>query len=207
MDKLHVSFRNQSCNNGPTAKRAFQDHRVLEEIVHAPAFVVVGIKTLFETFNSGHFIRVDRLTAFCQAWLRQFHASGYSWNQLSPTCHMVLHHSPAIVAYIQSFDVTVKSTSEEGAESANKTFRHNRDHHSPQCGYEKQLKSIMVRSHNIASPQIQRLLPPPVQSFQPFSLAVEALIDRSRRPLLSPPPLPSASGDGDPMDVDDSPPF
>ena len=109
------------------------------------------------------------------------------------------------MAYIQSFDVTVKSTSEEGAESANKTFRHNRDHHSPQCGYEKQLKSIMVRSHNIASPQIQSLLPPPpVKKFQPFSLAVEALIDRSRRPLLVPPEPPQPSASGEPMDVDSS---
>ena len=202
MDKLHVSFRNQCCNNGPTVKRAFQDHQLLAEIVHAPAFVVVGLKTLFETFNSGEFIHVDRLAHFCKALLRQFHASDYSWNQLSPTCHMVLHHSPAIVAYIQGFGVTVASTSEEGAESANKTFRHNRDHHSPQCGYGKQLLSILVRSHNIASPQIQSLMPPPVKKFQPFSLAVEALIDRSRQPLLSPPPHPSASGDGEPMDVD-----
>ena len=202
MDKLHVAFRNQSCNNGPTVKRAFQDHQLLAEIVHAPSFVVVGLKTMFETFNSGHFIRVDRLESFCKAWLRQFHASDYKWNQLSPSVHLLFHHSPAIVAYIQSFDVTVKSTSEEGAESANKTFRHNRDHHSPQCGYEKQMKSIMVRSHNIASPQIQRLLPPPVKSFQPFSLAVEALIDRSRRPLLAPPEPPQPSASGEPMDVD-----
>ena len=202
MDKLHVSFKNQCINNGPTVKRAFQDPLLLAEIVHAPPFVVVGIKTLFETFNSGEFIHVDRLESFCKAWLRKFHASHYSWNQMAPSVHLIFHHGPAIVAYIQSKNVTVASTSEEGSEAANKTFRHNRDHHSPQCGYGKQMKSIMVRSHNIASPQIQRLLPPPVKSFQPFSLAVEALIDRSRRPLLAPPEPPQPSASGEPMDVD-----
>ena len=207
MDKLHVSYRNQQSNNGPTVKRAFQDHQLLSEIVNAPAFVVVGLKTLFEAFNSGYFIHVDRLQYFCKGWLRKFHASQYQWNQMSPTVHLLWHHSPAIVAYIQSKNVTVASTSEEGAESSNKTFRHNRDHHSPQCGYEEQLKSIVVRSHNVASPQIQRLLPPPppIKPFKVFSLGVEALIDRSRQPLLFPPtpPEPSANGDGEPMEVDD----
>ena len=207
MDKLHFSYSNQQSNNGPTVKRAFKDHQLLAEIVNCPTFVVVGLKTMFETFNSGHFIHVDRLESFCKAWIQKFHADDYQWNVMAPSVHMIWHHSPAIVAYIQSKNVTVASTSEEGAEAANKTFRHNRAHHSPQCGYEKQLKSIVVRSHNIASPQIQRLLPPPViKSFKPFSLAVEALIDRSRQPLLLPPtptPEPSASGDGEPMEVDD----
>ena len=46
-------------NNGPTVKRAFHDPLLLAEIVHAPDFVVVGLKTLFETFNSGEFIRIE----------------------------------------------------------------------------------------------------------------------------------------------------
>ena len=206
MGKLHASFRNQAFNNGPTTKRAFQDHQLLAEIVHAPPFVVVGLKTLFEAFNSGYFIHVDRLENFCKFWLRKFHTSEYQWNQMSPTVHLLWHHSPAIVAYIQSKNVTVASTSEEGAESSNKTFRHNRDHHSPQCGYDKQLKSIVVRSHNIASPQVQSLLPPPVKSSQPFRLGVEALIDRSRRPLIAPPTPPEPSASGDAMEVDEDKP-
>ena len=205
MDKLHVSYRIQQSNNGPTVKRAFQDHQLLAEIVNCPTFVVVGLKTMFEAFNSGHFIHVDRLKSFCKAWLSKFHSNDYQWNVMAPSVHLIWHHSPAIVEYIQSKNVTVASTSEEGAEAANKTFRYNRDHHSPQCGYEKQLKSIVVRSHNIASPQIQSLLPPPVKPFKVFSLGVEALIDRSRQPLLFPPtpPEPSANGDGEPMEVDD----
>ena len=84
MGKLHVSFRNQAFNNGPTTKRAFQDHQLLAEIVHAPPFVVVGLKTLFEAFNSGYFIHVERLEYFCKSWLRKFHTSEYQWNQMSP---------------------------------------------------------------------------------------------------------------------------
>ena len=199
-------------NNGPIVKRAFHDPLLLAEIVHAPDFIVVGLKTLFEAFNSGEFILIDKLEEFCKQWIDEFHDSPYKWNQLSPTVHMLMYHSPKIVAYVQSFHVPISSCSEEGAEGANKTFRHDRAHHSRQSGYENQLTDLMHISHNRSSVQVQRLLPfPPCQPRKVFSPAVEALLDHSR-PILDPPPefqdppspLAQPSASGEPMDVDSS---
>ena len=64
----------------------------------------------------------------------------------------------------------------------------------------------MVRSHNIASPQVQRFLPQPVEKTKLFSLAAEVLIDRSRRPLFAPPTPPEPSASGDAMEVDEDKP-
>ena len=123
-----------------------------------------------------------------------------------------MYHSPKIVAYVQSFHVPISSCSEEGAEGANKTFRHDRAHHSRQSGYENQLTDLINISHNRASVQVQRLLPfPPCQPGKVFSPAVEALLDHSR-PILDPPPefqdppspLAQPSASGEPMDVDSS---
>ena len=205
MDELRVGGR---MDTGPNVKRAFHDPLLLAEIVHAPDFVVVSLKILFETYNSGHFILVDKLEEFCQKSIDEFHDSPYRWNQMSPTVHMLWYHSPKMVAHIQSFNVTVSSVSEEGAEGANKTFREDRAHHSRQSGYENQLKDLINISHNRASVQVQRLLPfPPLQPPKVFRPEVEALLDRSR-PILDPPPSPptspqpSASGDIA-MEVDD----
>ena len=191
-------------NNGPTVKRAFEDPILLSEIVHCPEFLVVRLKTLFETFNSQEFIKIDKLEEFCQKWIDDFHDTHYSWNQLNPTVHMIMYHSPKIVAYIQSFHVTVGVCSEEGAEGANKTYRHDRAHHSRQSGYENQLTDLMNISHNRASVQVQRLLPfPPLQPPKVFRPEVEALLDRDKPILSPPPPPPQPSASGEPMEVDD----
>jgi len=197
MDGLVVTPTN---NNGPTAKEAFKDPILLANILYCPQFIPVRTKILFEAFNSGFFLRIPELRAFCHDFIEEFFRSGYQWNQFSPTVHTIWVHGPAIVAFLQSFGITVASTTEEGGEGKNKTFRHDRAHHSRQTGYEEQLTDIITRSHNIASVQIQRLLPPPPpKPVKTFSPEVEALLDRSRV-VLEPPPLPSENGE--PMETD-----
>lgn len=199
MDGLIVTPTN---NNGPTAKRAFEDEILLAEILHAPEFVTVRTKILFEALKSGFFLLIPELTRFCEEFREEFFRSDYKWHQFSPTVHMLWIHCPVIVAFIQSFGVTVADCNEEGGEAKNKTFRHDRAHHSRQTGYEDQLTDIITRSHNIASPQIQRLLPPSPKVAKTFRPEVEALLDRSRPVLQPPPPPQEPSESGEPMEVD-----
>ena len=120
MDRLVIG----KMNDGPTTKRAFRNIPVLADILHVPMFVPVFFKTLFGAFNSGLFIQIDALETFCQNFIREFSESEYKWNMFSPTVHDLAWHSPKIVAFIQSHNITVKDSSEEGAEGDNKTFRY-----------------------------------------------------------------------------------
>ena len=139
-----------------------------------PYEMVEDLKVLIEVLDSGLPIDPEKLRAFCQKWLDSFHSSGLTWHWLSPTMHLLMHHSADIVAV---FPVPPGLMNEEGSEANVKYFRHFRSHHASKHG-SKNLEQCFLRQQHISDPVIQGLLwkKPPAHQKNPLSSKAKDLL-------------------------------
>lgn len=84
-----------------------------------------------------------------------FHLSDLSWNWLSPTVHMLLHHG---VDIIRNTPVAPGLLSEEPSEHSNKKIREIKAHHACKYSIEANLKDIFNRTAYCSDPVISNYL-------------------------------------------------
>ena len=90
-------------NTGNTSRRAFQNPEKFAKILDGDETIVQIIRNLakvLNAINSKSEIDPDKLEALCQTTLDLIYESKWSWNWLSHSVHVLLHHSPQIVRYL-----------------------------------------------------------------------------------------------------------
>ena len=107
-------------NDGNTARAAFEKFDIFAEIVGVDADLVRDLNYLIMAVNSTSTLDPDEFDALAANWLDRFHASDISWNILSPSVHLLLHHGGDMIRY---FKAPIGLFSEEGPEANNKIIR------------------------------------------------------------------------------------
>ena len=160
LSKMASGSNQVTSNNGPTAKKCFEDPELMADVFKLPVWMIRGIKNHIRALTCMEEIDSEVFYAEAQEWLDKFHGSPWSWNTLTPTLHVLFWHAHKM---IELFPVPIGLLSEEGSEGTNKVFRIDRLHHTRQTGgkrgVEIQLMDIMKRSHQRANLKILRLTP------------------------------------------------
>ena len=133
------------------ARKAFQNPEILSEITGVPLELVEGLAVMLELAKSTIPVCPEKYEFLANSWLDQFHSSAISWNWLSPSIHVLMHHGSQI---IRALPCAPGLFSEEGTEHNNKKVRHNREHHARQSSLEYNLTDVFKRSSRISSPVI-----------------------------------------------------
>ena len=175
-------------NNGPTAKKAFEDPELMADVFKLPSWMIWGIKNHIRALTCMEEIDPNMHYAMGQEWLDKFHGSEWSWNTLTPTVHTLFWHTHEM---IKLFPVPIGLLSEEGSEGTNKTFRHDRLHHCRQTGGPKgveiQLTDLLKRSLQRSNLKVLRLTPVPERPVRSLD-HISHYLAKPRTPL-QPPPL------------------
>ena len=174
-------------NNGPTAKKAFEDPELMADVFKLPSWMIWGIKNHIRALTCMEEIDPNMHYAMGQEWLDKFHKSEWKWNTLTPSVHNLFWHTHKM---IELFPVPIGLLSEDGSEGTNKTFRHDRLHHCRQTGgvkgVEIQLTDLLKRSLQRSNLKVLRLTPVPERPHHSLEHISHYL---AKRTPLQPPPL------------------
>ena len=107
-------------NDGNTAREAFEKFEIFAQILGVDVDLVRDLHYLIMAVNSTMPLDADEFDADAASWLDRFHNSGISWNILSPSVHLLLHHGGDFIRY---FKAPMGLFSEEGPEANNKIIR------------------------------------------------------------------------------------
>ena len=114
--KLHIRIDmprdsgHGTTNDGNTARKFFENPKIVSKILNVPEDLVRGIAKIWTTLKSGHMIDPEDFGKQCDDWVKKYKASHISWYKLSPSVHKVVKHGKAIIEY---FPVPVAWLSEE----------------------------------------------------------------------------------------------
>ena len=107
-------------NDGNTAREAFEKFEIFAQILGVDEDLVRDLHYLIMAVNSTAPLDPDEFDALAADWLDRFHSSAISWNVLSPSVHLLLHHGGDFIRY---FKAPMGLFSEEGPEANNKIIR------------------------------------------------------------------------------------
>ena len=105
---------------GNLCRRVFSAEEIFSQITGVPLDLVHDFNRLLAALNSNQYIIADDFEELCNSWLDRFHASGISWNQLSPTVHDMFYHAPQIIRVL---DLPPSYYSEEPSENCHRYIR------------------------------------------------------------------------------------
>jgi hypothetical protein len=150
---LRVDFPNSNggtSTNGNVCRRAFQNHEITASILNIDPKIVENLKIILYVISSKKHIKINEFHSFCSETYRMI-LTKYPWVLISPTVHKVLAHSCEVA---ESLPLPLGMFGEEGSESRNKIYRHDREHHSRQSSRLKSLTDVFNRAMDSSDPII-----------------------------------------------------
>ena len=103
------------CIDGNKCRLVFSRPEAFGHLIGFPPDLIRDFYSLILALTSGVDVNPFEFQEQANSWLDRFHGNpDISWNILSPTVHMVLHHGAEILA---AFDVPPGLLSEEGKKS------------------------------------------------------------------------------------------
>ena len=142
--------------DGRCSRVAFANPEKFSEISGVPVDLIKDFDTLVVALCCGADISPEEFEKKAEDWLDRFHGNDdISWNVLSPTVHLVLHHGREI---LEACPIPPGLCSEEGAEHNNKVLRWYRTHHARQTSLKANLQDIFTRVMHGSDPEILYLI-------------------------------------------------
>lgn len=141
-------------NTGNVARRAFEDARVLSEILNLDFELINNIRILLIAISVKHQINVTKFQKVIDRSL-QIYKEKYEKFPLPPTVHKLFFHAAAV---IENSPVPVCYLSEEAAETKIKYIRYFREHFSRKDSLEHTLVDIYNRSMDMSDPKIASMI-------------------------------------------------
>ena len=78
--------------DGNAVRTCFSRPKTFAHLIEFPVDLIEDFYTLITAIVSGADIKPQAYRDLAESWLDRFHSSAHSWNILSPTMHLVLHH-------------------------------------------------------------------------------------------------------------------
>lgn len=137
-------------NDGNTARRAFENHKLFSEITGIDENLVFRLKIILISLACQFPLNIEKFEIFCFE-TADIIMTKYPWLPMKPTVHKVLIHSRQI---IENTVLPVGYFGEDAAESRHKIYKADRLHHARKSSRIKNIQDIFNRSMDTSDPLI-----------------------------------------------------
>ncbi|XP_076656381.1 uncharacterized protein LOC143361026 [Halictus rubicundus] len=148
-----MSESSGNTNDVNTARRAFQDKRILEEIPGVDINLLQKMKIILITICSQFPINLKKFQIFCSETAELF-MKKYSWYPMTPTVHKILIHGKQI---LEQCILPPGYLGEDAAESKNKYYKYDMAHHARQNSRKNNLHDVFHRAMGTSDPFISTI--------------------------------------------------
>lgn len=142
-------------NDGNTARTLLSDKNraTFAEILGIEQWLLDDLFIILVALSCGLPIDATKFGDFCKCVASKYVAT-YSWHPMTVTIHKILIHGQQI---IQSSNLPIGMLSEQSAESRNKYWRSDREHHTRKCSREKTMLDLFQRALLTSDPKISSI--------------------------------------------------
>lgn len=137
-------------NDGNSARTALSDkyRAIFGEILGLDAWLIDGLRTILVAISCEYAIDAKKFGIFCRT-LAERYVQSFSWHPMTVTVHKILVHGEEI---IESCSLPVGMLSEQAAESLNKFWRSDREHHCRKMSRRKTMIDLFHRALESSDP-------------------------------------------------------
>lgn len=131
-------------NDGNTARTALSDvyRGTFAEILNIEQWLLDELHVVLTVLSSNLPIDSEKFATFCKKLAYKYVAK-YEWHPMTVTLHKILVHGAKI---IDSLSLPVGMLSEQAAESRNKFWRFDREHHTRKISREATMSDLFHRA-------------------------------------------------------------
>lgn len=139
-------------NDGNTARRAFSDRyrSTFAEILNVEKWLLDDLYIILTVLSSNLQVDSEKFGSFCRN-LASKYVKTYKWHPMTVTLHKILVHGAKIIDFTT---LPIGMLSEQAAESRNKFWRQDREHHSRKISRESAMFDLFHRALVTSDPFI-----------------------------------------------------